>query len=340
MIYFTVITIFTVLFIFSYPYVVEKMNQVAQKDINIKISEIAPNSTSDVEKSISILNWVNQNLFNPYNELPLISIVPNFGVYSNEPFICIRSISHQTPSLPFVSRCGACGEHALLFRELANASGLRVRSVHNPGGDHNWAEVFIDGEWVVVETSSPYGYDYYGPYDFPTRKTYIFAEYPNLSKEDLTLRYGGNISNVTVTVKEGEKTVENATIVVLSRNLNGGRYEGKILDTGLRCFTNKYGFCNFIINEGTYTILAVKNDEYYSSKVDMSINLKSSNYTIQFNRSLDEVFIYFFEAWPRLNEENQDFHLIDILVVMTSLVTSWFSIIFLFNPYFKLLENE
>lgn len=53
------------------------------------------------------------------------------------------------------SRCGACIEYSLLYRGLAVASNLTVRSVHNPGEDHNWDEVLINGSWVIVGPGWP-----------------------------------------------------------------------------------------------------------------------------------------------------------------------------------------
>jgi len=334
-IYLYIVTILILLFALFYPPITEQLDQQASNEINAKISKIVSNSTNDAEKSISILYWTNQNLFNPYGCPALLSIAQLFGIYSSEPFVCIRSLGHKTPSLPFVSKCGACGEHSLLFRELANASGLKVRSIHNPGGDHNWAEVFVDGEWIVVETTRFDGYNFSKPSDFPTRKTYLFAEYPNLTREDVTVRYRGDLSNVSIITSEDGQLLENITILLLSHNL-----EGKALDTGLICFTDTNGTCNFMINKGNYTILAVRNTSYHAKKINVLIDQEYNRFSIRFDENWDGFFIYFLDAWALLNAGTQIFHLIEITIFVLLIIIMWGPIIFLFDPCYNYLKNK
>ena len=48
---------------------------------------------------------------------------------------------------------GKCGEFAILYVALCKAHGYQVRLVVNTWGNHEWAEVKIEDNWVHVDPS-------------------------------------------------------------------------------------------------------------------------------------------------------------------------------------------
>ena len=258
----------TTLLLFSYfylPWYIEKeakKNKVLLGDI---IDDIIQNATNDVEKTKAILRWFDRtsnNMNNIYikNNKLLLKIYP-LHIYSEHPWICIRLIGTKNPLWVLTSRCGACMEYSLLFREMANAANLTVRSIHNPGEDHNWDEVYIDGKWIIVDPTrvdllfNKTGFNL-SSRDYEEGRnlniSYVYAEYPNGAIEDVTYRYT-NLSNLKIiTTDERGKRISNVTVFIFSNNLK------RQIDTQINCTTNINGECFVKIGGGNYTLKARK----------------------------------------------------------------------------------
>lgn len=59
---------------------------------------------------------------------------------------------NHNPAVIAYFKTGACGELADLFAEVARRSGYETRRVTSqPGYDHAWDEVLVDGEWKYVD---------------------------------------------------------------------------------------------------------------------------------------------------------------------------------------------
>jgi len=197
-------------------------------------------------------------------------------VYLTPPFICIRLIEHDTPKWVFVSRCGCCAEYSLLFREIAQEANLTVRSIHNPGEDHNWDEVLINGKWIIVDPSWPIFNPLPNFYEVnrSLNVSFVYAEYPNGTRKILTHKYS-NVTNISIVVLDSNKIpVSGVKISIISHN-----YKGKGIFTGLNCTTNEYGECTIQLGGGVYTLKAVKIEGW-------SVLINQTKITVNENKNL------------------------------------------------------
>lgn len=213
------------------------------------VDELTANCTTDEEKTIAILNWFDRYSGNIYN----IWSHPSFGPfrvgeeYPNNFIMCTRTLDRKPALWVLTSRCGACEEHSVLFQEMANQAGLPVRLVLGRGIDHIWAEVKINGTWIIVDPANVIhrrnvtGYNLSAEsYERHAKLTqnisYVFAEYIDGTREDITYRYT-NLTHVNITtVDENLNPVPDVEIEVFSYNrANGG------INTELKFETNKNG---------------------------------------------------------------------------------------------------
>jgi len=291
-----VFLIIVLISIFSFPLYIEPiMKYQAERNkplLKRIVHDLIKNCTKDIEKTKAILSWFDKgrkNINNVWDKELLLGIYP-LQIYLEKPYICIRLIEHKYPLWVLTSRCGACGEYSLLFREMAHSANLTVRSVHNPGIDHNWDEILINGKWIIVDpvrvdlSNNSTGFNYsISEYKRIVGKYYIFAEYPNGSREDISYRYV-NLANISFKViAENGRTLSNVTIRALSYNL-----ENKILDTKLECVTDVKGTCVIRIGKGDYIFLA-KTDGlfplYNETRMSIEEN-KTYNITLILKRDL------------------------------------------------------
>ena len=217
------------------------------------VKNITANATTDIEKAKAIYHWFDTNsgnIKNTWHKKILFQIYP-LTINLEPPYFCIRLINHDYPLWVLTSRCGACEEYALLYMEMANEAGLKVRSIHNHGEEHNWDEVFINDRWIIVDPSARLFDPSPSIYERGRRLnvSYIFALYPNGSIEDVTNRYTRTSTiKIRVTTDEGN-VLPNATITVYSKNYNSaGQF------TGLTCKTGRNGICVFHLGGGKYEI--------------------------------------------------------------------------------------
>jgi transglutaminase-like putative cysteine protease len=68
---------------------------------------------------------------------------------------------------------GVCGSYANAFRYLCNKMGIPVVIVSDH--DHAWNEVFVGGEWLIVDTTN---------YDTARSSTWILTTYDKYPKQD------------------------------------------------------------------------------------------------------------------------------------------------------------
>ena len=253
------------------PFLIKNMEHFDQSEKtnhNLKelSTEIISNYTDDFNKTITILKWFDKGSGNIDNILknPNILQVYPLHVYLYQPYYCIRLNGHNNSKWILKSRCGACEEYAMFFMQIADTSNLTVRSIHDRGYDHNWDEVLINGEWVVVDPSivdlenNQTGFNISRSY-FDNNwgrlgMSYVYALYPNGTMEDVTYRYT-NVSNLTIIAfDESKNAIPNVNIRILSHN------HKKNVDTDLILTTNSKGKNNLKIGGGSYTIISKIND--------------------------------------------------------------------------------
>ncbi|OIO26184.1 hypothetical protein AUJ14_02685 [Candidatus Micrarchaeota archaeon CG1_02_55_22] len=172
--------------------------------------------------------------------------------------LCLKVASLDDVSWTYRSRCGACGEFSYLFTDLARACNLTVMTVNNPGEDHQWNAVLINGSWITVDSTQPneshanYGYDV--PDDFYENNSYagawaknlsyVYGELPNGSRIDLTARYS-TTGNVSVYINR-----DGALVYVISNSYVPRK------PTGLKCTPINH-YCNFNLGNTSYEFIAV-----------------------------------------------------------------------------------
>ena len=165
------------------------MNKVGKEKVRDITDKIVDRNDSDMNKAYKIYEWVRSNMKEVYKG-SLLEYYIVFKFRDNLPEICFRLTSSKYPYIPIFTRCGACLEYSLAYRDLAYESGLEVRSVHDKGEDHNWDEVYINGRWIVVDPSwLGFNISRTDVKDVKGNISYIYAEYPNGTQVDITDLY-------------------------------------------------------------------------------------------------------------------------------------------------------
>jgi len=233
------------------------------------VNEITKNCKTDEEKTIALLNWFDRYSGNIYNIWGKSKIGP-FVNGEGDPFdwiICARTFYRQPPLWVLTTRCGACEEHSVLFREMANAAGLTVRSVICDEIDHVWGEVLINDTWVIVDPANVIFSRNMSGYNLSSNSferghagrtrnlSYVYAEYPDWRREDIAYRYT-NLSQINITaVDENLNPIPCAEISVISYNkFIGGA------NTGLTFKTDENGKYRLNIGGGDLKLISKTND--------------------------------------------------------------------------------
>jgi len=284
------------------------------------VEKLIKGADTDESKTMSILKWFDFNADNIYNAYYLehkrkAKIYPIFWPFSRtgvslitkKPYIGIRVYNDKDSLWVLTTRYGHCGEFALLFRDMANAAGLKVRRIVCPGENHEWNEVLIDNKWVIIDATrvgiaKDNGFDL--PPSFMENKianekhisqgnvSYVYAEYVNGSIVDVTPIYT-NVTNITIRVMD-EKGYPFAGVklYVISHNRDCPR------NTGIpNLITNKSGICTFSIGGGRYTIKAVKDGFiplHGEIKITAIENQPYNNATIYLKRDFTKIYILVF----------------------------------------------
>ena len=125
----------------------------SQSYIQALSSAITSTCSDDLEKTIAIYNYVyNFRKDNSYGD----------ARYGDLKAILVND--------------GDCVDHTHAFVSLARASGLAVRYVHginNPSyAKHLWAQVYIDNEWIVADSTNAELFGNYNSPNYPTKNYY------------------------------------------------------------------------------------------------------------------------------------------------------------------------
>lgn len=264
---------FTVALILTFPFFMGFMTHLKAEAnrpaLQQLVADLIKDADTDDEKTHALLEWFDEkenNIFDDYDlwrqDKRIFSFSPwLLKIFSSEPYIGFRTFDDRDSLWVLTSRYGHCGEFSLIFRDMAHAAGLTVRRVICPGEDHVWNEVLINDSWIIVDSTAvnlPNGIGYNFSHDFMERKrdsrnvSYVYAEYPDWTTEDITYRYT-NLTNITIrAVESNGKPVSDVKIKLLSSNY------GHNEKTELTKTTNEAGQCTFAIGGGDYTFIAEK----------------------------------------------------------------------------------
>jgi len=258
-------------------------SETAKSNLHRLVSDITGEYNDEANKTKAILRWFDQDsgdINNIYGKKHLLLKIYPLHVYADKPYICVRLIKHENPLRVLKSRCGACEEYAMFFMEMANVANLTVRSIHDHGEDHNWDEVLIDGKWTVVDPSIVNLKNNETGFNISQRFyeeewwniSYVFALYPNGTKEDVTYRYT-NLGNLTIiTLDENKNLVSNVSVQIFSNN----HATKKRLNIGANCTTDSKGSCEIKIGGGNYTIKGEKKDDGIYLSAETAITLEEN----------------------------------------------------------------
>lgn len=249
----------------------------------IKLSQsITDGQNDNYSKTIKLIEWQKSNVVNSFGIEWILLLSYGSTLYPH-PQIDIPGGLNDSGNWTLINRIGACGANAYAFMQLANQNNIPVRVITIEGEDHVFDEVFIDGEWVVVDNTnnengsyniSPQFYE--GPHGWASLKkiSYAYAIYPNSSIDtNVTYRYT-NVSNLNIQVTDASGfPINNVTLKVFSNNRDEPSRKHKY--TNLSGITGINGNYTFVLGDGDYTIEA--NNDTYSGKLENIILKENSN---------------------------------------------------------------
>lgn len=238
-----------------------------QNELSDIVEDYCSNCSTDEEKVRSLLRWFERDSGNIRNIWGAPSLPPFhfIGWNVDDWIICTRTINRKPPLWVLTSRCGACEEHSVLFREMAKEADIPVRLICCHGIDHIWAEVMLDDEWVIVEPANVvdrlnktgYNLDASSYERIHAKRTknisYVYAEYANGTIQDVTSRYT-NVSNITIKVVDDTSTpLSNVALSVKSYNrFSNGK------DSRKEVFTNDEGIVSLTLGGGEVEFISQK----------------------------------------------------------------------------------
>lgn len=265
--------------LFYFPLVTNPiMTTMAKKNVNELhklISDLTDKFQDDENKTKSILKWFDRYTGNIYNTWapPAITTLSSKNVYFSiaigdpyYPILCVRTEGDNDPLWLLTSRCGNCGEHSLLFTEMAIAANLTVRRIHVNGIDHKWNEVKIKDEWIITDPSWVVNKDGEDGYNVNSSNyegsqgqfIYVYAKYPNQEDnvEDVTYRYTDLALINISTIDLNNNSIPNINLKVYAI------YGNNKIDTGLQFSTNEFGTYELKIGGGEIFFDCVEKDKH------------------------------------------------------------------------------
>lgn len=217
------------LIVFPVSYVKGETNR---PEFNSIVDKLTKGINTTEGKTRAILAWFNHDGGNIYNIYGSTSIGYFYWGSNKMPGLFITT-RLSPPLFTLTTRCGACSEHSLLFREMAQQAGIEVRRAVCAEIDHSWDEVKVNGTWITVDPSNVdfdrnrSGYNlsargFESVHTLSKNISYVYAEYPDGHREDITSRYT-NLTTISITaVDELGKPVPGATVSIFSYNKNKG----------------------------------------------------------------------------------------------------------------------
>jgi len=179
---------------------------------------------------------------------------------------------------------GACEENAILFAELARNAAIESLVIYNPGEDHVWNEVWINGSWRHFDATLSEGdrFDNLGFYErsrddggWGKQLSYVYSVDSEETIRNVTNRYT-NTGVLVVDVKRDGLPIENVNVMVQSRFLMETKPESyKQPLFAAEGYTGRNGRCSFSLGENNYTVFAQRGDE----KAETSISLLENTST-------------------------------------------------------------
>ncbi|MFA7707861.1 MAG: transglutaminase domain-containing protein [Candidatus Pacearchaeota archaeon] len=225
-----------------------------EKFVNEQIKDL---NTSE-EKIINLLEWEKTNFKGIYDTKQFMFWFTKNG----HTRFCIRTDKDNDREWVYFSKCGACGESALLFKAMMDDLNISTRLIKNPGDDHTWTEVNLNGSWIITDPSQGKFNLTIQDMNWGFNRSYVYADYSNGTKIDLTNKYNPT-GNLTIKYK-GNKSVK-VQIIKISPNFQK--------DTQIECNLS-LGNCNLSLGDGIYKIIAITqgvNKKYSLNEINITV---------------------------------------------------------------------
>jgi hypothetical protein len=277
-------------------------NEAEMKQI---VRDLTKDCVNDTQKTLALLSWFNrgvgvkENFANIYyrerqEDNEILLGIGDYYIFSKPPHFCVRGDSFDWIAS---SRCGRCKEVSILFNHMCYFEGLEVRQAVCIGEDHQWNEVKIDGQWIVVDATEvklPKKTGFNLSKDFMEEKvrgeyekskrpaegnvSYVYAQYlDGREDEDITHRYT-NTMNITIrTVNNKNQSIPNVSISIYSLNSATTSNHERVI---IKKKTNETGYYTFSLGDGNYIFTAEKGD----LKVSKTFEFNKSN--LNYNRTI------------------------------------------------------
>ncbi len=184
-------------------------------------------------------------------------------------FLRIKGPKNETHLMFYPVKGGVCGDIANKFMSMMDFLKLPVRKVGTSGEDHFWNEFLLNGTWVHIDASAndiPILNDsgiYYRPENqggWGRNLSYVYAEYPNGTRIDVTAYYvpASKIGNVTVIVTDkNDRPMNNIHVYFYSKFLMTYYKTNSTYKQPLKsvvCTTDIHGECAMALGQNNFTI--------------------------------------------------------------------------------------
>lgn len=275
---YSVMVLIILMAIFLMPIYLPAITHLVGKSNEEKISAFSLDLTRDANSSYDKLkilyDWEVHNYKSIYGLKPFI--LPFVFLSKWDMKFCIRT---EDPLWTFTSRCGACGEAALLYCSLVKPINISCAVVKTRGEDHTWTEIYIDNNTIIIDPSMKWFNASFENYTSKKNHSYVYAEYFNGTKVDRTWDY---------TIDRGKLIIDSDTplkkIEIFSLSL------GKRFPTDINCNMENLP-CELELGSTSYEILTETNSLIPKHK-RIKINLTSEGEKIYINESRFDLSIF------------------------------------------------
>jgi len=244
----TVLIIFALFFLYMIymPFVMHLISKYyLSPELNNFAADYTKNISNDMERLETLFKW-QRNQFKAIYGYTNLDVLPFLWHNKYNLRICMRTDRDNDPSWTFLSKCGACGESALLYGELVKAAGFNVKIIKDSGEDHSWVEVYINNTWKPIDPSWEGGFNTTrNSLGYQRNVSYIYAITSTSLHEVLTEIYTNKTGKLIINLN---RSIEDPNIILLSKSLDANR------ETGAICEWNDNS-CTLSIGERDYILL-------------------------------------------------------------------------------------
>jgi len=181
-----------------------------------RISQLVIHNESNSIKILhNIADWLDENI--EYDQ----SKSYQFG------WLKIRRKIPPNAQYTVIVKRGACEEYAVLFKAISCELGFDCRVIHNPGEDHSWNEVMINGSWIHFDSTltSDNRFNNTGHYERPRfeggwgkKLSYVFFQDKIGEQYEVTKKYT-NTGTLIIEFNNSKFPIFDIDLIIKSKSL-------------------------------------------------------------------------------------------------------------------------